>query len=148
MNECERSMIVGSCRYIGAAITCRLIEEGLSVLLNDDGKAVNADVIGTKILGAGNTAIFHQMQCNITPAALADLTSTTTGREAVDIVSPPAGQRPFRSIINVANEDAAVSSAMIDKVRPEFCTALATPTCSAQPEHRTDLADMSRRIAP
>lgn len=42
------------------------------------------------------------------------------GRAVVDIVKAPAGKRPFRTVIDPANDGSAVSFPVVDRVREQF----------------------------
>lgn len=50
----------------------------------------------------------------------ADADPTAVGRAVLDIVAAPAGERPLRVVVDPASDGAAVSFAVIDRVRSEF----------------------------
>jgi len=61
-----------------------------------------------------------QMQRDLAGTVPADADPNAVARAVVDIVAAPYGKRPFRTVIDPANDGAAVSFAVIDRVRSEF----------------------------
>ena len=68
-----------------------------------------------------------------------DADPSAVGRAVVAIVNAPFGQRPFRVVVDPADDGAAVSFVVIDRVRSEFLKRigfpeLLHPASSPQPE--------------
>lgn len=61
-----------------------------------------------------------RMEKDLADTVPADADPGAVGRAVVDIVKAPVGQRPLRTIVDPASDGAAVSFAVIDRVRAEF----------------------------
>lgn len=67
----------------------------------------------------------------------ADADPAAIGRAVVDIVAIPAGKRPLRVVVDPASDGAAVSFAVIDRVRHEFLARIGFPELERPAKQRS-----------
>jgi hypothetical protein len=56
-----------------------------------------------------------------------DADPSEVGKTLVDVAAQPYGKRPFRTVIDPASDGAAVSFAVIDRIREQFLQRIVYP---------------------